>query len=354
MSELSRAVEEELEVLSSIYGDDFVRLTGHSFTVSLPHSLLPVLVSATLPSTYPATSPPVLALSGSPSLSSADGATVQSIVQRLWREAAGDVCCYQTVEALRGFVDAQRAAVVGATAATAAAAAQPSRAAALEEEHDKEEEESDRTISHYSDDDEQGFADSSSEHWQHSKQQQHPQCNNSSSLPSSQPSTTAPFVSGPPHTDRKSVFIAHTAPLHTAADLARLQHYLHSHPKLSRATHNITAYRLSSATMATATTAAVGAGGGSAAYAEEGCDDDGEERAGGRLLHLLRAMGCVNVWVCVSRWYGGVKLGSDRFRIINNVARQLLEEQGYGDRKVAAGGGATGGSGLGGRKGGKR
>ena len=40
----------------------------------------------------------------------------------------------------------------------------------------------------------------------------------------------------------------------------------------------------------------------------------------------------MNVWdvlVVVSRWYGGVKLGSDRFRIINNVAREALVEGGW-------------------------
>ena len=72
-------------------------------------------------------------------------------------------------------------------------------------------------------------------------------------------------------------------------------------------------------------------------YTQSGCDDDGEDRAGGRLLHLLEAMGVVNVFVCVSRWYGGVKLGSERFRVINNVARELLEREGYqGERRGEA------------------
>lgn len=33
-----------------------------------------------------------------------------------------------------------------------------------------------------------------------------------------------------------------------------------------------------------------------------------------------------NVLVVVSRWYGGVKLGPDRFSIINNVAREAVVE----------------------------
>lgn len=55
------------------------------------------------------------------------------------------------------------------------------------------------------------------------------------------------------------------------------------------------------------------------------CDDDGENQAGGRLLHLLEIIDVKNVIVIVSRWYGGIHLGSDRFRHINNAARQVLE-----------------------------
>ena len=38
-------------------------------------------------------------------------------------------------------------------------------------------------------------------------------------------------------------------------------------------------------------------------------DDDGEDAAGGRLLHLLQILDAKNVLVIVSRWYGGIKLG---------------------------------------------
>ncbi|PSN34372.1 Protein IMPACT [Blattella germanica] len=80
--------------------------------------------------------------------------------------------------------------------------------------------------------------------------------------------------------------------------------------KIANATHNISAYRI---------------------YKEDtkcflqDCDDDGETQAGGRLLHLLQILGVQNVMVVVSRWYGGVHLGPDRFRHINNAARQVLE-----------------------------
>lgn len=36
-----------------------------------------------------------------------------------------------------------------------------------------------------------------------------------------------------------------------------------------------------------------------------------------------------NVMVVVSRWYGGILLGPDRFKHINNCARNILVQEGY-------------------------
>ena len=58
------------------------------------------------------------------------------------------------------------------------------------------------------------------------------------------------------------------------------------------------------------------------------CDDDGEDAAGKRLLHLLQIVDAQNVLVVVSRWYGGVLLGPARFTHINNAARVLMQECG--------------------------
>ena len=55
------------------------------------------------------------------------------------------------------------------------------------------------------------------------------------------------------------------------------------------------------------------------------CDDDGETHAGSRMLHLLEILECQNILVVVSRWYGGIQLGPDRFKHINNAARNVLE-----------------------------
>ena len=54
----------------------------------------------------------------------------------------------------------------------------------------------------------------------------------------------------------------------------------------------------------------------------------------------------------VSRWYGGVHLGPDRFRHINNAARAAIEAHGAipGALKAAAPAVAAGGGGAGGAK----
>ncbi len=57
-------------------------------------------------------------------------------------------------------------------------------------------------------------------------------------------------------------------------------------------------------------------------------DDDGEDAAGGRLLHLLQILDVKDTVVVVTRWYGGVKLGPARFTHINNAARMVLEKCG--------------------------
>ncbi|KAJ3576253.1 hypothetical protein NP233_g569 [Leucocoprinus birnbaumii] len=65
-------------------------------------------------------------------------------------------------------------------------------------------------------------------------------------------------------------------------------------------------------------------------------DDDGETAAGGRLAHLLQILEVNNVLVIVTRYFGGIHLGPDRFKHINQAARNALELGGFldsGDKK---------------------
>jgi hypothetical protein len=117
-------------------------------------------------------------------------------------------------------------------------------------------------------------------------------------------------------TEKKSIFVARAAAV-TSVDMARsyLSHLLSSDKKVAKATHNITAWRIR------------GAEADGVQYQD--CDDDGETAAGGRLLHLLELMGVWNTMVVVTRWYGGVQLGPDRFRIINQTARDAVVKAGF-------------------------
>jgi putative IMPACT (imprinted ancient) family translation regulator len=47
------------------------------------------------------------------------------------------------------------------------------------------------------------------------------------------------------------------------------------------------------------------------------------------LKHLLEILELDNVLVVVSRWYGGTLLGADRFKHINQAARDALELGGF-------------------------
>ncbi|KEP63496.1 UNVERIFIED_CONTAM: IMPACT, putative [Hammondia hammondi] len=62
----------------------------------------------------------------------------------------------------------------------------------------------------------------------------------------------------------------------------------------------------------------------------ENCDhdSDGETGAGRKLQQLLYNLKAKNVILIVTRWYGGIHLGPDRFRVIASVGRQALDASG--------------------------
>ena len=55
-------------------------------------------------------------------------------------------------------------------------------------------------------------------------------------------------------------------------------------------------------------------------------DDDGEAAAGKKLAELLQMKKVDNVLCVVSRWYGGVLMGPDRFKCIARAATIVLED----------------------------
>jgi putative IMPACT (imprinted ancient) family translation regulator len=52
--------------------------------------------------------------------------------------------------------------------------------------------------------------------------------------------------------------------------------------------------------------------------------DDGETGAGAVILRMLEREGLVDTIVVVTRWYGGVRLGGDRFAHVVTCTRAML------------------------------
>ncbi|WFD31634.1 hypothetical protein MSPP1_002673 [Malassezia sp. CBS 17886] len=127
--------------------------------------------------------------------------------------------------------------------------------------------------------------------------------------------------------ERKSEFLGHAARIQHPDDVAALlAHLVSSDKRIQRATHPVIhawVCRTPDGVL------------------HHDCDDDGETAAGGRLAHLLsllvrgrsamdgaHAKNVENVLVVVTRWYGGVNLGPDRFKLINRAAKEALTRSG--------------------------
>ncbi|EGG05323.1 uncharacterized protein MELLADRAFT_78084 [Melampsora larici-populina 98AG31] len=114
------------------------------------------------------------------------------------------------------------------------------------------------------------------------------------------------FVSEP-IMDRKSIFVGHSTFLKDPRQVKAIMNQILSDKKVARATHNMYAWKCEIN-----------------GHLHQDNDDDGESAAGSRMQHLLNIMDVQNVLVCVSRWFGGIHLGSDRFKHINQATRDAL------------------------------
>lgn len=143
-----------------------------------------------------------------------------------------------------------------------------------------------------------------------------------------EPEEEPEWTTSTPITEKKSTFIARACSVRSPQQAKDcLAHLLDTNKRAAKATHNITAYRIQSHAAPRPVSE----------ITYQDCDDDGETAAGGRLLHLLQVMDVWDVLVVVSRWYGGAKLGPDRFSIINNVAREAVLEGGWTRNRLMKG-----------------
>ncbi|KAI0477385.1 hypothetical protein GGR56DRAFT_637067 [Xylariaceae sp. FL0804] len=120
-----------------------------------------------------------------------------------------------------------------------------------------------------------------------------------------------------PVTLKGSTFVVRVAPLTELSQRqTTLQSLFRANPSLETATHNAWACRVQTPTkLFNATTI------------REDSFDDGESGCGDFLLKNLREANAVDVLVVMTRWYGGVMLGPDRWRIMRSCLKEALSER---------------------------
>jgi len=127
--------------------------------------------------------------------------------------------------------------------------------------------------------------------------------------------TGVEFFIAEPLVERKSVFIGRACRLDDPSQVPIILAHLLSDRRIARAAHPIiNAWRCSVN-----------------GILHQDNDDDGETAAGGRIAHLLQILDVNNVLVVVTRYFGGTLIGPDRFKLINQAARNALELGGFLD-----------------------
>ncbi|XP_029488680.1 protein IMPACT isoform X2 [Oncorhynchus nerka] len=280
---------EEVEALSSIYGDEWcvideaARIFCIKITDDIDYPKLKACLQIILPHDYPSAAPPVYQINAA-WLRGPDRKILSNSLEELYVENTGESILYLWVEKVREFLLEK--------SQSTDTVEQPEVRNMTTEEGEVAD---DVEMPDY-------------RNLKLNKENVHLFENHSSDeeLP--------PIKLGETITERRSTFQPHLAPVVTPRQVRMVLDKLFENKKIASATHNIYAYRI---------------------YCEEkqsflqDCEDDGETAAGGRLLHLLQILDVRNVLVVVSRWYGGILLGPDRFKHINNSARNILVQEGY-------------------------
>lgn len=119
-----------------------------------------------------------------------------------------------------------------------------------------------------------------------------------------------------PVTLKQSTFIVRATQITQASQQQpTLQSLFRAIPNLKSATHNAWAYRIRKPDMF-----------GSHTIREDSFDD-GEGGCGEFLVKTMRELDVVDMMVVMTRWYGGVMLGPDRWRIMRNCLKEALAER---------------------------
>jgi hypothetical protein len=113
-------------------------------------------------------------------------------------------------------------------------------------------------------------------------------------------------------TSKKSTFVARARPVNSSAQARQLLRELMAEdPELRQATHNVTAWRVHN---------------NHGGVIEE-CEDDGETGGGRHILKILQESNTVDYMLVMTRWYGGILLGSQRWELMDQVCRDALSQR---------------------------
>lgn len=257
---MNEDLADEVSALNSIYGATCIAPSSSGTYVLRAPTTPELTLTLSFPPSYPQSPPVILDGAGGGGASRKDLA--RDVLSAVWR--AGEVCLYDLVEGLRELE------------------------APLESEEEGPEKQQ-----------QQDTEQESEETHQH--QHQHP------------------WTVAEPLVEKKSVFVARAIAVHSVEEAKRyVSDLIAGDRKVAKATHNMTGrlqlvlfFLLSLSVLRRRFEAY-------RICREDGVtmqdnDDDGEAAAGGRIAHLMQVMEVVNVLVVVSRWYGGVKLGPDRW-----------------------------------------
>ncbi|KAK2191240.1 hypothetical protein NP493_55g06046 [Ridgeia piscesae] len=306
---------DELEVLASIYGDDWkvVDVTQRVYSIDITCEELKLSLQVTLTPGYPSESPPVYQLSA-PWLRGEERRELSAILENIYSENIGENVIYLWVEGVREFVQSRQDGNSETSGVDRMAAQRQ------EESVTPDVGGGDLTVSPRETEADEGVEGEGEEEVEDWKFYEYKKDNEG------KVADTCPVIyHGEYLHDRKSKFQGHIAAVASEAEVAQVMEKILSDRRCAAATHNIQAYRVLQKPadenhVATYLTNYV---------------DDGEKGASIQMLRLLESMDATNVIVIVTRWYGGIHLGPDRFRHINAISRKLLEEHGYLQHRVS-------------------
>ena len=282
-AEDSGARGDELEALAAIFGADFELLPFEMgavarVAIALESETAKAALEARLPRGYPSQVKPEFAVKALAGVSEAlRRQLTETAAAAAARAPAGAPCVFEVVEAVRARLEAAPAA--------AAAAAPVSQ--------------NDASFTF------------------------HPACPQYGQRPVRFDSASAdekyavPIVEGEPVVDRKSTFKAYLATnVDSDEKVQWARRNILGRKNVAKATHNMLAYRF--------------VDGDGISHADN--DDDGEDGAGAKMAYVLSVLNADNCLVIVARWYGGIKLGPDRFKHIAKCTQRILEANGVGRR----------------------